>query len=56
MIRQEHNPQIHCNVAQCRFNCKSEDCCSLSEIDVQQEARQVSSEHSTCCHSFENRS
>ena len=53
MAKQDFNPHIRCNVAQCRFNCKSEDCCSLTEIDVQQEAKQVASEHSTCCHSFE---
>jgi len=53
MARQNYNPNIHCNVPQCRFNCHGENCCTLSEIDVQQEAKEVSSEHSTCCHSFE---
>ncbi|MDR1927695.1 MAG: DUF1540 domain-containing protein [Oscillospiraceae bacterium] len=50
---QNQNPNISCNVAQCRFNCKSEQCCSLNQIDVLQETKNASSEHATCCHSFQ---
>ena len=53
MAQQQYNPNIGCNVQQCRFLCKSESCCSLDQIDVHQEAKNVTSEHNTCCHSFE---
>ena len=52
---QEYNPNISCNVADCRYNCKSEACCTLDQIDVHQESKHTTSEHSTCCHSFECR-
>jgi len=50
---QKYNPNIGCNVQQCRYNNKSEERCTLSQIDVQQEAEDAVSEHGTCCHSFE---
>ena len=53
VAQQKFNPNIGCNVQQCRYLCKSEDRCSLDQIDVHQEARNVTSEHNTCCHSFE---
>ena len=53
MPQPNYNPNIGCNVSDCRYNDKSEDCCTLSQIDVCQEAKNVTSEHGTCCHSFE---
>ena len=53
MAQQQHNPHIGCNVEQCRYNCRSEDHCTLEQIHVYQEAKNVVSEHNTCCHSFE---
>jgi len=53
VAQQKYNPHIGCNVQQCRHLNKSEDRCSLEEIDVHQEAKNVTSEHNTCCHSFE---
>ncbi|MDR1465628.1 MAG: DUF1540 domain-containing protein [Oscillospiraceae bacterium] len=52
---QNKNTNIGCNVAQCRYNCKADQCCSLNQIDVVQEAKNANSEHATCCHSFECR-
>ena len=52
-MKQEYNPSIGCNVSDCRYNCKSEDRCTLTQIDVHQEDSEVTSEHNTCCHSFE---
>jgi len=53
VAQQKYNPHIGCNVQQCRHLNKSEDRCSLEEIAVHQEAKNVTSEHNTCCHSFE---
>ena len=53
--QQNYNPNISCNVHDCRFNCKNAECCSLTQIDVHQEDKNVTSEHSTCCHSFESK-
>lgn len=52
-MMQHYNPNIACNVKDCRYNSRKEECCTLSQIDVQQEGKDVMSEHSTCCHSFE---
>jgi len=52
-MQQKYNPNIGCNVQQCRYNNKSEERCTLSQIDVQQESEDAVSEHGTCCHSFE---
>ena len=51
--KKNYNPNITCNVNDCRYNDKSEDCCTLSQIDICQEQKHVTSEHGTCCHSFE---
>lgn len=53
MQPKKFNPHIGCNVQQCRYLCKSEGCCSLDQIDVYQEEKNATSEHNTCCHSFE---
>jgi len=55
MPKQNYNPNINCNVADCRYNDKSEKCCTLTQICVQHEQKNVTSEHGTCCHSFECR-
>ena len=52
---QSHNPNIGCNVRQCRYNSRASDCCTLAQIDVMQESEEAKSEHGTCCHSFECR-
>jgi len=49
----QYNPNITCNVSDCRYNDKSEGCCTLNQINVHQEQKNVTSEHGTCCHSFE---
>lgn len=51
--QQRQNQNIGCNVSQCRYNCRAEQCCSLDQIEVLQEERDGKSEHATCCHSFE---
>ena len=51
--KKNYNPNIACNVSDCRYNDKSEDCCTLTQIDVCQEQKNVTSEHGTCRHSFE---
>ncbi|MDR2646760.1 MAG: DUF1540 domain-containing protein [Oscillospiraceae bacterium] len=55
MSQQQKIPRrnIGCNVDQCRFHCKNEQCCSLEQIDIIAEAKDPASEHATCCHSFE---
>ena len=56
MEQQKYNPNIGCNVTQCRYQCTPQGCCSLDQIDVHQEAQNVAAtEHNTCCHSFECR-
>jgi hypothetical protein len=47
------NMSIGCNVSQCRYNVKSDQCCSLNQIDILAETKEASTEHHTCCHSFE---
>ncbi|MCL2106334.1 MAG: DUF1540 domain-containing protein [Oscillospiraceae bacterium] len=51
--QKKENHSIGCNVTDCRYNCRMEACCSLDQIDVKKETQNATSEHSTCCHSFE---
>ncbi|MDR3314139.1 MAG: DUF1540 domain-containing protein [Oscillospiraceae bacterium] len=51
--QQPTNPNIGCNVSECRYNCKGDQCCSLGQIEIVQENKKANSEHATCCHSFE---
>jgi hypothetical protein len=50
--KKDPNPNIGCNVDDCRYHCKGEQCCSLHQIEVLQENEKATSEHATCCHSF----
>jgi|GEM_PF-1697777 len=49
----KYNPNITCNVGDCRYNHNSSSCCTLNQICVNCEQKHVTSEHGTCCHSFE---
>ncbi|MCL2195102.1 MAG: DUF1540 domain-containing protein [Oscillospiraceae bacterium] len=53
MSNQKYNPNITCNVADCRYNHNASSCCTLNQICVNCEQKNVTSEHGTCCHSFE---
>jgi len=52
-MQHSFNPNIGCNVRQCKYNSKAANCCTLPQIDVMQENEDPVSEHGTCCHSFE---
>ncbi|MDR1734590.1 MAG: DUF1540 domain-containing protein [Oscillospiraceae bacterium] len=47
------NENISCNVSQCRYNSRLHKCCTLQQVDILAEAKEASTEHHTCCHSFE---
>lgn len=49
----EHNSSIGCNVAECKFHCKSDDYCTLSKIQVVKHSASANSADCTDCASFQ---
>lgn len=50
-----HNDSIGCNVAECKYHCKDDDYCTLSQIMVTKHTTQASTVECTDCSSFEKK-
>ncbi|MGI6744776.1 MAG: DUF1540 domain-containing protein [Acutalibacteraceae bacterium] len=53
MKKESENRTIGCLVDSCRFHSKTNNCCSLNNIEVGCCANQPKNIESTCCNSFQ---
>ncbi len=55
MDRKTANPNIGCNVTQCRYHCGDKKYCSLEGINVSKQNATAKNKRETICDSFELR-
>ena len=56
MDKKSVNPNIGCNVTQCKYHCGESQNCSLDGITVSKQTSNANTKKETICNSFERRS